>query len=44
MEGTINSATIGAQFNSDEFLQVSYNSNYTEPNMSTYIIPPASWF
>jgi len=44
MEGTINSATIGVQFNSDEFLQVSYNSNYTEPNMSTYIIPPASWF
>ena len=44
MEGTLNSATIGVQFNSEEFLQVSYNSNYTEPNMSTYIIPPASWF
>ena len=44
MTGSINSATIGLQASSTEFIQIAYNSNYTEPNMSSYILPPADWF
>ena len=44
MEGSINSATIGVQASNTEYIQISYNSNYTEPNMSSYILPPSEWF
>ena len=44
MEGSINSATIGVQASNTEYIQISYNSNYTEPNMSSYILPPSDWF
>ena len=44
MTGSINSATIGVQASNSEYIQIAYNSNYTEPNMSSYILPPAEWF
>ena len=44
MTGSINSATIGVQASDTEYIQIAYNSNYTEPNMSSYILPPAEWF
>jgi len=44
MTGSINSATIGVQASDTEYIQIAYNSNYTEPNMSSYILPPADWF
>ena len=44
MTGDINSSTIGIQASNTEFIQIAYNSNYTEPNMSSYILPPADWY
>jgi len=44
MTGDINSATIGVQASNSEFIQIAYNTNYTEPNMSSYILPPADWY
>ena len=44
MSGDINSSTIGIQASNTEFIQIAYNSNYTEPNMSSYILPPADWY
>ena len=44
MTGDINSATIGLQASNTDYIQIAYNSNYTEPNMSSYILPPAEWF
>ena len=44
MIGSINTATIGVQASNSEYIQIAYNSNYTEPNMSSYILPPAEWF
>ena len=44
MTGSINSATIGVQASNTDYIQIAYNSNYTEPNMSSYILPPADWF
>lgn len=44
MIGSINTATIGVQASNTEYIQIAYNSNYTEPNMSSYILPPAEWF
>ena len=44
MTGDINSATIGVQGSDTDYIQIAYNSNYTEPNMSSYVLPPADWF
>jgi len=44
MTGSINSATIGIQASNTDYIQIAYNSNYTEPNMSSYVLPPADWF
>jgi len=44
MSGTINSGTVGVQASNTEYIQIAYNSNYTEPNLSSYILPPAEWF
>jgi len=44
MTGSINSATIGVQASNTDYIQIAYNSNYTEPNMSSYILPPSDWF
>ena len=44
MTGDINSSTIGVQASNSEFIQIAYNTNYTEPNMSSYILPPADWY
>ena len=44
MTGDINSATIGVQGSDTDYIQIAYNANYTEPNMSSYILPPSDWF
>tara|TARA_B100002051_G_scaffold219832_1_gene213394 strand:- start:1346 stop:3766 length:2421 start_codon:yes stop_codon:yes gene_type:complete len=41
--GEVNSATIGAQSNTSEGILISFNNNYAENNLTSNIIPKASW-
>ena len=41
--GEVNSATIGAQANTNEAILISYNNNYAENNLTSNIIPKAEW-
>ena len=41
--GEVNSATIGAQANSNEAILISYNNDYAENNLTSNILPKAEW-
>ena len=41
--GEVNSATIGAQANTNEAILISYNNNYAENNLTSNILPKADW-
>ena len=41
--GEVNSATIGAQANSNEAILISYNNEYAENNLTSNILPKPEW-